>query len=88
MGILERIRAERDRMLETMAGMENVVAYPSAANFVLFRPDRQAADVWRGLLDRGVLVRDMSAVVPGCLRVSAGTPEETALFLGALEEVT
>jgi histidinol-phosphate aminotransferase len=88
MGILERIRAERDRMLETMAGMENVVAFPSAANFVLFRPDRPAADVWQGLLDRGVLVRDMSAIVPGCLRVSVGTPEETDLFLGALEEVT
>jgi histidinol-phosphate aminotransferase len=62
-------------------------AFPSDANFVLFRPPRPAAEVWRGLLDRGVLVRDFSALVPGCLRVTAGTPEEVDRFLAALEEV-
>jgi histidinol-phosphate aminotransferase len=87
MDILDRIRTERDRMFEALSKMEGVAAYPSDANFVLFRPAKPAADVWQGLLDRGVLVRDMSSVVPGCLRVSAGTPEETDLFLGALEEV-
>ena len=53
--------------------MPGVTAYPSEANFVLFRTDRPHAEVFDGLLARGVLVRDMSAAVPGCLRVSAGT---------------
>ena len=39
------------------------------------------------LLDRGVLVRDLTHVVPRALRVSAGTEEETTAFLDALEEV-
>ena len=39
------------------------------------------------LLDRGVLVRDFGRVIPDCLRVTAGTPEEVDLFLSALEEV-
>jgi histidinol-phosphate aminotransferase len=43
--------------------------------------------VWQALLDRGVLVRDLTRVVPACLRVSAGTEEETTAFLDALEEV-
>jgi histidinol-phosphate/aromatic aminotransferase/cobyric acid decarboxylase-like protein len=39
------------------------------------------------LLGRGVLVRDLAHVVPRCLRVSAGTEQETGAFLEALREV-
>jgi histidinol-phosphate aminotransferase len=88
LAILGAIRSERDRVFEALAKMPEVVAYPSDANFVLFRPSRPAHEVFEGLLARGVLVRDMSAVVPGCLRVSAGMPEEGDRFLQALEEVT
>jgi len=68
---------------------------PSDANFVAFgvaaaggsgrehRGDAKA--VWRALLDRGVLVRDVG--LPGMLRVTAGTPEETGAFLNALKEI-
>ena len=41
--------------------------------------------VWRGLLERGVLVRDVG--LPGHLRVTAGTEHETTEFLTALREV-
>ena len=39
---------------------------------------------WQGLLDRGVLVRDVG--LPGWLRVTAGTEAETSAFLDALRE--
>lgn len=87
MAILDRIRRERDRIVEALSAMEGVHAYPSDANFVLFRPPRPAGEVWQELLDRGVLVRDLSDVVPGCLRVSAGTTDEVEAFLAALGEV-
>jgi len=64
--------------------------WPSQANFVLFRPESVAgADVWRALLDRGVLVRDCSSWprLDGCLRVTVGTPAENDRFLAALTEV-
>lgn len=86
LGILDAIRKERDRILEALPAMGNE-AFPSEANFVLFRPPRSAADVWRGLLERDVLVRDFSDLVPGCLRVTAGTPDEVDVFLSALGEV-
>jgi histidinol-phosphate aminotransferase len=85
--ILDAIRTQRDRMLDALTEMAGVHAHPSEANFVLFRPARPHQEVFDGLLERGVLVRDMSTAVPGCLRVSAGTPEETDRFLEALREV-
>jgi histidinol-phosphate aminotransferase len=60
--------------------------FPSDANFVLFRTPAEGPDLWRRLLEAGVLVRDISTA-PGlerCLRVTAGTPEETSAFLDAL----
>lgn len=85
LAILEMVRRERDRILAELPRLE-VRAFPSDANFVLFRPPKPAREVWRGLLDRGVLVRDMTSVVPDCLRVTAGTPEEVGRFLSALKE--
>ncbi len=57
----------------------------SDANFVLFGlfDDRHA--IWQGLLDRGVLIREVGP--PGWLRVSVGTPAEMASFRDALVEV-
>ncbi len=78
----------RDRLC---AGLDElpVTVWPSDANFLLFRPEgAPAGAVWRGLLDRSVLVRDCSgwAGLEGCLRVTVGSPEENGRFLGALAE--
>ena len=86
LAILDAVRQERDHILGELPALE-VRTFPSDANFVLFRPPRPAQEVWRGLLDRGVLVRDVTSVVPGCLRITAGTPEEVGRFLWALKEV-
>ena len=87
MSILDALREQRDHILETLSGMDGVVAYPSQSNFVLFRPPGDAKAVWQALLDRGVLIRDFTTTVPGCLRVNAGTPDETTAFLEALQAV-
>ena len=50
-------------------------------------PPRPRREVWQGLLDRGVLVRDLSAVVPNALRVTAGAEDEVDRFLTGLREV-
>jgi histidinol-phosphate aminotransferase len=78
------LRAERDATVEWLRG-EGFVVADSDANFVLFGrfDDRHA--VWEGLLDRGVLIREVGP--PGWLRVSVGTPDEMAAFRTALVEV-
>ena len=72
MAILDAIRDERDRILAALRSLPGVTVYPSDANFVLFVPPKPAAEVWQGLVDRGVLIRDLSSVVPNALRVTAG----------------
>ncbi|MEA2579256.1 MAG: histidinol-phosphate aminotransferase [Actinomycetota bacterium] len=87
LGLLEAIRNQRDRILAALTAIEGCTVFPSQANFVLFVPPKPAAEVWQGLLDRGVLVRDMTSVVPEALRVTAGTAQEIDLFLESLTDV-
>jgi histidinol-phosphate aminotransferase len=84
---LDAIRVERDRIVDALGGIDGATVFPSQANFVLFQPPGDAKTLWRSLLDRGVLVRDLTEVVPNALRVTAGTTHEVDLFLKALEEV-
>ena len=89
MAILEAVRAQRDRIVRELTAIEDLTVFPSDANFVLFvpPPDHDAAAVWQGLLDRSVLVRDLTSVVPNALRVTAGAEHEVDLFLTSLREV-
>jgi histidinol-phosphate aminotransferase len=84
---LDAIRAERDRIVRSLSEIDGATVFPSQANFVLFQPPGDAKALWQGLLDRGVLVRDLTDVVPNGLRVTAGTTHEVDLFLKAVEEV-
>jgi histidinol-phosphate aminotransferase len=87
MSILSSIRTQRDRIVQRLSLMPGVRVHPSDANFVLFVPPGDATAVWQGLLDRGVLIRDMTSVVPNSLRVTAGSEHEVDLFFAALTEV-
>ncbi|MGI9084545.1 MAG: histidinol-phosphate transaminase [Aeromicrobium sp.] len=82
---VDELRSARDDLAVWLRTRGHAVA-ESDANFVLFGrfPDRHA--VWRGLVDRGVLIRETGP--EGWLRVSVGTPDEMTLFQRALEEVT
>ncbi len=83
---IKLIVSERERLLSEMAKIEGIKPYLSEANFILFKvkePDR----IYKGLLKKGVLVRNMKGVVNDCLRVTVGTPEENRIFLNALKEV-
>jgi histidinol-phosphate aminotransferase len=81
---VEAIKVQRDRIVETLRGYGLTVA-DSDANFVLFGRFRDQKAVWQALLVRDVLVRDVG--LPGWLRVTAGTPDETSAFLKAMGEL-
>lgn len=79
------LRAERDA-LHAWLLEQGFTAVPSDANFVLFGVFPNRHEVWSQLVQRGVLVREVGP--EGHLRVSVGTPQETAAFKAALMEVT
>jgi len=85
LGTVEQVKAQRDRMVRG-AGALGLQVVPTDANFLLFGPFPDPAATWQALLDRGVLVRDVSSGpgLEGWLRVCAGTESETTLFLDAL----
>ena len=85
---VEAVKGQRDRMAATIREL-GLTVVPTESNFLLFGPFEQPTRVWQALLDRGVLVRDVSGGrgLEGWLRVNAGTDAETSLFLTALREV-
>ena len=78
------LRGERDELVRWLR-CRGLAAADSDANFVLFGEFGDRHAVWQGLLDRGVLIREVGP--PGWLRVSVGTAEEMAAFRAALDEV-
>ena len=81
---VDMVKAERDRIVTELRARGLAVA-DSDANFVLFGGFTDQRAVWQGLLDRGVLVRDVG--LAGWLRVTAGLPAEVDAFLDALDAV-
>jgi len=85
------VRAQRSRLGQALAALPGVTAWPSAANFILFRvAGRAAGAVFHGLRERGVLIKNLDGSHPllaGCLRVTVGRPEENDAFLDALADV-
>lgn len=83
--MVEEIRVQRDRTAEGLAALGYRV-WPSWTNFLLFGGVPDPDGLWRALLDRDVLIRDLA--IPGTLRVSAGTALETDAFLDAMAALT
>ena len=61
--------------------------YESKANFVLFQAGERAIPIRDELRRRGVLVRDRSYEIPGCVRVTVGTRDQIRRFLAELEQI-
>jgi histidinol-phosphate aminotransferase len=82
------IKLERSRLHRELNRVPGVTAYPSDANFILFRVN-QAERVFDGLKRRGVLIKSLHGshrLLTDCLRVTVGTPDENTAFLTALTQ--
>jgi histidinol-phosphate aminotransferase len=83
-----QIREQRAVLIDALASMPGVTPFPSDANMVLARvPDAQRS--FDGLKARGILVKNVSKMHPSlanCLRLTVGTPVETAQLISALQQ--
>ncbi len=78
--------AARGRICEGLTRL-GIRWFPSQANFVLFQAGERAIPIRDELRRRGVLVRDRSYEVAGCVRVTAGTVAQAERFLAELEDL-
>jgi len=88
-GVIEEIKAERTRMIRALNQISGVRAFPSETNFVLFQVNRDSSSVYRDLLSRGVIVRNIGRVLRfnNCLRVTVAPTPLANQFLRELREV-
>jgi histidinol-phosphate aminotransferase len=81
------LRAEREKLLRSLADLPGVQPFPSEANMILVRvPDSKKA--FEGMRERGVLVKNIEGLHPllkNCLRLTVGTPDENRLMIEALK---
>ncbi len=85
----EKIKQDRTKLFQQLSMVLGVQVYPSAANFLLFRV-ANATDVFNGLKQRGVLIKNLNSGHPmlrDCLRVTIGTAAENEQFMTALKEI-
>lgn len=80
------IISERDMLFKKLERIKGVLPFPTEANFILFRV--KAADkVFKALLKKGILVRNLNESIKGCLRVTVGTSDENKIFSKTLREI-
>jgi histidinol-phosphate aminotransferase len=86
-----RIRADRQTLFDALRTVPGVTAYPSQANFILFKVEAgRAVEIFERLKLVGVLIKNLHGSHPAlrdCMRVTVGTPEENHAFLSALRMV-
>lgn len=83
------IKQTRSKLHTFLGSTNGVEAYPSDANFILFRLDN-ASQVFKLLQQRGILVKNLDNSHPllkNCLRVTVGTPEECDNFCNSLQDL-
>jgi histidinol dehydrogenase len=83
---VDKIKAERERLLAELGQVEWLRPYPSQANFILVRVDgRNALELKEELAQQGVLIRHFNTpLLQNYIRISVGRPEDTAALLAAL----
>ena len=84
LGQVEVLR-EQCQLIQEWLRNRGLQVVPSQANFCLFGRFTDRHAVWADLLKHGVLVRETGPA--GYLRVSAGSPDEMAIFRDSLTEV-
>ena len=87
--IINKVKKERKRVYDNIDAIDGTTAFRSNANFVLFEVGSRYKSVYRSLIRKGILVRDIGSIDShrGCLRVTVGTKFMNDKFLQALKVV-
>jgi histidinol-phosphate aminotransferase len=87
---IETIISERERLFGELQKISGIEPLPSCANFMLVRTSIQPQKLFEELLERDILVRDVSRypMLSSYIRISVGSREENDRLLAALDDIT
>jgi histidinol dehydrogenase len=87
--LVQKIIIERERLFEGLSEIEGLEPLRSRANFMIVRSELEPRSVFKELLRRDILIRDVSGypMLKDYFRVSVGTPAENDRLLAALREI-
>ena len=83
-GYVDEVFKSREQVYRALDRL-GIPFFPSHANFVLMRLGDRSIPIRDALRERGVLVRDRSYEIAGCVRVTLGRQDQTERFLTELE---
>lgn len=87
----EKIREDRTIVFNSLTEIDGIQAWPSEANFILFKVINKSAEfVHSELLKQNILIKNLHGSHPlldNCLRVTIGTEEENQQFLSSLKQL-
>lgn len=87
--VVEKVKAERERLTKRLGEIPGIKAFNSDANFVLIKTEKDAELIFNELKNEGILVRNIGEVsnLGRCLRITVGLPEMDDSLINALEAI-
>jgi histidinol-phosphate aminotransferase len=87
--LVKQIIAERDRVFAELSGIDGLTPVPSRANFMIVKTATDPKQIFRELLKRDILIRDVSGypMLGEYFRFSVGKPDENDRLLKAIREI-
>ncbi len=87
----EQICKDRALVFSQLNQLPGITAYPSSANFILFKTSKdQATTIFQSLKQHGILIKNLSpqgGLLSDCLRVTIGKADENQAFIDALTTI-
>ena len=85
----DRMIVEREKLVKELNQIEGVKAFPSDANFILFKTSKRSKLILEELIKKHILVRYIREVMHlgDCLRTTVGLPKMNKHLLNALKEI-
>ena len=86
---VDEVKTQRSVLIKALNKIKGIRAFDSETNFVLFQTPQNSETVYRKLLDKGVIVRNIGQVLgyKNCLRVTVAPQPMMDGFLEVLKEV-
>src|SRR5205085_7417476 len=87
--LVAQLIAERERLFIELQTIKGLAPVPSQANFMIVRTEIEPRRVFKELLARDILIRDVSGypMLKDYFRFNVGTPAENDALIAALREI-